>query len=92
MYIISFRLSEMAAFSEMYLLVDLTSALYLSNSLMVFALPLYKSSESMLLPSFSMLMGAPCSSSRRTTSIWPFSMANSKGLIRSLILTNGTAF
>ena len=92
MYIISFRPSEIAAFSGMRPLVGLTSAPYLSNSLTVSALPFYKSSESTLSPSLGALMGAPCFSSRRTISIWPFSAANSRGLIRSLTLTNRTAF
>lgn len=92
MYIISFWSQYIAAFSGICLLAELTSALYLSNSLMVSALPLYKSFKSTLLPSLSTLIGAPCSSSRRTTSTWPFSAANSKGLIRLLMLINKTAF
>jgi len=82
----------MAAFSRIYLLIGLTSAPYLSNSLTISVLPLYESSKSTLLHSLGALMGAPCSSSRRTISIWPFSAANSKGLIRLLMLMNRTAF
>ena len=91
-YIISFWPQEMAAFSRIYLLIGLTSAPYLSNSLTISALPFYKSFKSILSPSFKTLMGAPCSSSRQITSTWSFFTANSKGLIRSLTLTNRTAF
>ena len=85
-------LQDMAIFSGMRLLVGLILALYSSNSLTISALTLYKSSKSTLSPSLTALMGVPFSSNRLTTAIWLFSAANSKGLIRLLILTNGTAF
>ena len=59
----------MSAFSGICLLVGLTSALYLSNSLIISMLFLYKSFKSILLPSLSALMGAPYFNSRRTISI-----------------------
>ena len=79
-------------FSGMCLLVGLTSAPYLSSSLTISVLAFYESFKNTLSPSLSTLMGVPCFNNRRTTFIWPFSAANSRGLIRLLMLINRTAF